>query len=390
MIWLWIAAALVSAAAAALIVQRAAAGARRKGGESRELAIYRRQMSELDDLAARGLLAETDKRAVRAETGRRLLAAAARGEAPLRAAPPLAILAVAALAPLAALAAYVGLGAPTFRDQPFARRLGAWESIATQAPDRLNPLQLAAIWRAISDHNPRDATPLRELAIYELDSDQPTEALQALQRAVAIAPGRADLWKLLGEVAVVRAQGDVGQVATDAFRHALALDPRSATAGYYLARARIAGGDVAGGLAQWRALEAGLAPADPRRASLAADIRAVATTGRLAPLRAPAQPGVTQPQIQAMVAGLAARLAAHPDDPAGWARLVRAYTVLGDARRRDAALAQARRRYAADPQELQALQAATEPPSSAGADGARSSPQSSLDGDGRAARVAPG
>ena len=62
-----------------------------------------------------------------------------------------------------------------------------------------------------------------------------------------------------------------------------------------------------------------------------------------------------------MVDGLAARLKANPDDPAGWVRLVRAYQVLGETDRRDAALAQARRRYAARPDVLSDLDAAMKP-----------------------------
>ena len=63
MIWLWIAAALVSAGLAALIVHRAArARGRRPAGENPALAVYRRQLAEIDDLADRGLLAEAERR----------------------------------------------------------------------------------------------------------------------------------------------------------------------------------------------------------------------------------------------------------------------------------------------------------------------------------------
>ena len=92
MIWFWIAAALISAGAAALIVQRAARATDGRGGENPSLTVYRRQMAELDELSARGLLAETDRRGVRAEAGRRLLAAAERVEAPLKTSRPLPIL----------------------------------------------------------------------------------------------------------------------------------------------------------------------------------------------------------------------------------------------------------------------------------------------------------
>jgi cytochrome c-type biogenesis protein CcmH len=63
-----------------------------------------------------------------------------------------------------------------------------------------------------------------------------------------------------------------------------------------------------------------------------------------------------------MVDGLAARLQAHPDDPQGWVRLVRAYTVLGDFSQRDTALSRARALYAGQPRVLSALTAATGKP----------------------------
>jgi cytochrome c-type biogenesis protein CcmH len=64
-----------------------------------------------------------------------------------------------------------------------------------------------------------------------------------------------------------------------------------------------------------------------------------------------------------MVDGLAAKLKANPDDPQGWTQLVKAYTVLGETDRRDAALAQARQRFASRPDVLTALADAARPPS---------------------------
>lgn len=47
-----------------------------------------------------------------------------------------------------------------------------------------------------------------------------------------------------------------------------------------------------------------------------------------------------------MVAGLAARLKTQPNDPESWQRLVRAYSVLGDADKAKAALADGRKAMA--------------------------------------------
>jgi cytochrome c-type biogenesis protein CcmH len=367
MIWLWIAAALVSAGLATLVVQRAARAAAAAGGENPALAVYRRQMAELDDLADRGLLADGERRAVRAETGRRLLAAAGREEPPPKAGRPGVVVAAAAAAPLLALIVYVVVGAPGFPDQPFAKRLAEWSHADLGA---LSWPQVAALMQANVKQHPGDAGRLQALAVAQLNAGQPLEAAQALQRATALAPRDAHLWELLGEVQASAANGEVGVDAQDAFRHALALDPNASAARYALARAKIAQGDVAGGLADWRALEATLAPEDPRRDGLAKEVAYVAAHGAL-PIEGAAESpagggagGVGPAQIQGMVDGLAARLKADPDDPDGWVRLVRAYGVLGETDRQSAALAQARQRYAGKPDVLAALAAATQPPAS--------------------------
>ncbi len=76
---------------------------------------------------------------------------------------------------------------------------------------------------------------------------------------------------------------------------------------------------------------------------------------RIAALRA--RSGGATPDIGAMVAGLAARLKANPDDPAGWQRLIRAYAVLGDKDKARAALADARKAAAGRGDRLATLDA---------------------------------
>ena len=67
--------------------------------------------------------------------------------------------------------------------------------------------------------------------------------------------------------------------------------------------------------------------------------------------------------VEGMVASLAAKLEAEPDDPEGWVRLVRSYAVLGDTAKRDATLTEAKARYAGKADVLKALDLAakTEP-----------------------------
>ncbi|HEX7760678.1 MAG TPA: c-type cytochrome biogenesis protein CcmI, partial [Caulobacteraceae bacterium] len=165
----------------------------------------------------------------------------------------------------------------------------------------------------------------------------------------------------------IQAGGAVDAQAEASFRRALALDPGNAVARYSLGRAKVVRGDIAGGLADWRTVLATLAANDPQRPGLEADIASVEKTGKPITLQAQAPPAPAQQagaaaMIHQMVDGLAARLKTNPDDPQGWVRLVRAYTVLGETGKRDAALAEARRRYAARPDVLSQLNAALAAP----------------------------
>jgi cytochrome c-type biogenesis protein CcmH len=113
-------------------------------------------------------------------------------------------------------------------------------------------------------------------------------------------------------------------------------------------------------VAQWRALLAELPVKDPRHEALKAAIAEAEAPSARAPI--PADPGGQAEMIRNMVAGLAARLEQTPDDAEGWVRLVRSYAVLGQADARDAALAKAKARYAAQPDVLAKLQAAAKTP----------------------------
>jgi cytochrome c-type biogenesis protein CcmH len=365
MIEFWIAAALLAAGAGALMLHRAARGRVTARAADPSLAVYHRALGEIDDLARQDLLADDERRAVRAEAARRLLAAAEHSPKPLTASgkPTVPLLAAGAVAVTAA-AIYLLIGAPGTPDQPFAARLADWRA----HPERYPPEALAAALGAIANQRPSDLEPLRRLAALDLSLGDADGAVHALRRAMAIAPGRADIPAMLGEVMVIRARGSVSPDARALFARALGSDPAQPAARYYLAQAKIADGDVAGGLEAWRGLLATLPAADPRRAQLIDAIAQVTKTGKLPSVVADNVPpqDVTN-AIRGMVDGLAARLQAHPDDPAGWVRLVRAYAVLGEAAQRDAALAAARTRYAGRPDILDALDvAARAAPSVAG------------------------
>ena len=362
MIAFWISAAGLSAAAGALIL-RGAARTSAAGASVTDFDAHKRQLAEIDRLAEGGLLGEAERKAARAEAGRRLLIAADTAEAwPEEGRAPRRIALIAAVvAPLAAVAAYVVVGSPGTPDQPYARRVAEWR--ATD-PVQLDPPRVAAVLESIAAQRPKDAEPLKHLAMARAASGDLAGAEQALRRAVRLAPARADLWTALGETFVAEAEGQIGPDARLAFREVLKIDPTSLSARYHLARGKIADGDVDAGLADWRAIAADLPEADPRHAAMVNEIDVVERAGGLpAPVAAPEETSQVQGMIAGMVEGLATRLKTSPDDPDGWVRLVRAYAVLGETAKRDAAMADATRRYAGQPKILAALrQAAQTPP----------------------------
>jgi len=165
------------------------------------------------------------------------------------------------------------------------------------------------------------------------------DAAKAYARAVTLAnrSGHPDagLDTLYGEALVAQANGEVGAEAEAAFRAALKLDPKEQAARYFIAQAQAARGDKAGALTILNELLAETPDKSPLHQTL---------IDRIALLTA--QGGGGAPDPKAMVAGLAARLKDNPDDAAGWQRLIRAYSVLGQRAEAQQALADARKTFA--------------------------------------------
>jgi len=385
MIVLWIAAAVFSALVSALIVFRAAraATAAEQPGEDPALAVYRRQLSEIDDLAERGLIPEDEHRSAHTEAARRLLSAADQaGPAPAQTAAPgpapntarWAVIAAALAVPLIAAALYLKVGSPGTPDQPFAARLAQWRSADLST---LSPQQLVALLSTAVAKYPNDPMPLYYLARAQAESGDLASAEHNLRKAIALAPSRADLWSMLGTVLSSQPNGESSPDTIKAFQQAHALDSSDPDADYFLARAKIAAGDIEGGLADWRALSASLKPDDPRKPVLDQEVAVVEKTRALPQVQQPEDAAAGQPGgqsagsgdqqafIKAMVDRLAARLQSQPDDPAGWARLIRAYAVLGDQPHEAAAMARAQTLFKDRPADLKTIQSAAGAPQGA-------------------------
>jgi cytochrome c-type biogenesis protein CcmH len=354
MIWFWSAAGLLLGAVLAVLL-RPLVRQPRGGGESGEtIAVFRRQLAELDADAAQGRLAPETADAARYEVARRLLLTAdieAAGAAPAAIGQAEtswrigAAVGVAAVLPAAAIAIYLWVGAP------FAIGGSARVDTALQAHEE-RELQAAA--DALAARTKADPGNLEDWLMLGRTLgalERFAEAREAYRRALALAPGRPELHAELGEILVLESQGVVTQAALAEFAKA-DKDPR---ARYYTAEAALQQGDTEKGIGLLHALLAE-APAEApwrqaivdRLAQIAPGMAPAVSAGPTAaapPVPAPPVPGPTArdvaaaqtmaPEAQAamirgMVARLAARLEQHPDDKEGWARLAHAYDVLGE------------------------------------------------------------
>jgi len=356
----WPAAAVLAAGAALLVLIFGARASRRAAavGEDPARTLYRRQIDDLDDLVERGLLQPDERESARAEAARRLLAEPAT-RAPETPGTRLWPLAVGGGAALAALGLYLWLGSPGMPDQPFKARMAEWRADATKAPGRLQPDEVAAMLRDVVKTRPGDPRPLEMLGRLDRQSGDAAAAARDYDRAAHLDPHNADLQVELG-LSLAEAAGAKGTPEAEAaLRRALAIDPGNFRALYFLGVLRAAAGDRMEAAGLWRRLAGRFPDSDGRKAQLLA-LAERAETGQPPPAdtTASAPSGGDQAAfIRSMVATLQARLNAQPDDPAGWARLVRSYRVLGDAGAEGKALSRARAVFANRPKDLAAIEA---------------------------------
>ena len=343
MIWFWIAAGLLILVALAALLRpliwRAGRGA--DEGEA-AVAMFRRQLADIDTELALGRLASDETAAARIEITRRMLAAADRDreEVDLAEANPTeaswrtgAAVGVAGVLPAAALAIYFAVGAPAAINPPAAAGTARGEGPHDMTELAAAADQLKARLEREPDHPEGWVLLGRTLASLERFG----ESREAYGRAIAFKPDEPQLHAELGEVFVLAAGGTVTPAAEAEFAKS-GNDPR---ARFYGAEAALQHGDVAKAKTALQALLAD-APADaPWRKAVAARLAEIApgeqpagtnagpTAQDIAAARS-MSPEERQAMIRSMVERLAARLEQHPDDKEGWARLAHAYEVLGD------------------------------------------------------------
>ncbi len=361
MIWFWGIAGLLIAVALTVLLRplmRARQGAADRG--ETVVALFRRELAQIDTDIAQGRLSPDEAGTARAELTRRMLTAADQEkrdrDLPAGSAAETtwrigAAVGIAGLLPAAGLAIYFAVGAPTAINQPAA---GA----AAGPHDRAELAAAADQLKARLQREPGHVEGWILLGRTFTSLERFSEAGDAYRRAIALAPDEPALHAEFGELLVLAANGTVTAEATAEFAKA-GNDPR---ARFYGAEAALQRGDRdaakaalsalladAPAEAPWRALVADrlaqIAPGDqPSGDRPSGATRAEPSAGPTAQDVAAAQsmsPQERQAMIHGMVGRLAARLEQNPNDKEGWTRLAHAYDVLGETDKAEAARARA-------------------------------------------------
>jgi cytochrome c-type biogenesis protein CcmH len=319
-----------------------------------DMAIYRDQLDEIARDVQRGVLNETEAESARLEIERRLLASQPRGEVKPagRGLPRAAVTVIAAVTgvavPALALALYLDLGSPTLPDEPLAGRQVEKKVLAedgsldlaktkamleerlAQAPDNVHGWFLLA----------RTDTALSDWA----------GANAAFDKVLTLSNRAPEMLEAYADSLITQAEGEVTPEAQSLLEEAAKANPDMFRTRYYLALAKAQHDDMAGALADWRAMVASAPPNAPwvstvNKVIAQAEQESGAAPANPAPVAAAPSEGQPPPEMQAMmklppserlnairgmVAGLAARLEQQPDDLEGWKRLARSYRVLGE------------------------------------------------------------
>lgn len=306
------------------------------------IAIFRRQLAQIDAEATQGRLSADEAAGVRVEITRRMLAAAdqqAQDPTP-NWSPDMswrigAMIGITALLPAAALAVYSAVGSP-------ATVVTGRATAAATAAGPHDPAELTAAadqLKARLQREPGHVDGWILLGRTFTSLGRFAEARYAYDRAIALAPDEPALHAELGELLVLSAGGKVSSEAEAEFAKA-GNDPR---ARFYGAEAALQRGDREAAKTALKALLADAPESAPWRKAVADRLAEIAprepsagqtaSPGPTAKDVATAQsmsPEQRQAMIHGMVERLAARLEQNPNDKEGWIRLAHAYDVLGE------------------------------------------------------------
>jgi cytochrome c-type biogenesis protein CcmH len=343
---IWVVFALMTGAAVLAVLWPLSRVPAKPAEERVEPQFYRDQIAEIERDAARGLISPAEAEAAKTEAARRLLRATAKagaladamGEPALRRRRAVSAIALSVV-PILALALYGTYCSPQLPAQPLSARIEA----------RQQQLDFASAVARVEAHlaaNPNDGRGWEVLAPVYLRAGRFEEAAKAYDAAIRLLGESAPRLTAYGEALVSAKDGVVPAEARAAFEKALALEPATAKASFYLAQAAEQDGDSEKARAHYAEIvarssaDAPWLPLIRERLAKLAGGEGAASVALL-----PAQD--RDAAIRGMVEGLAARLDANGGTAEEWSRLVRSYAVLGEREKARSTLDKARQAVAA-------------------------------------------
>ena len=353
---LWFVFALMTAAAVFAVLWPLGRG-NTSAREGSEVVVYKDQLAEVQRDAAAGMIGEKEAEAARVEISRRLLAASdAAAVAPSTSSLSLrravAVIALIGL-PLFAAGLYAKFGSPSLGDFPLAERSRA--AVATASMDKL-----VAQVETHLEKNPTDGRGWDVLAPVLARIGRYDDAVRAWRNSITYNGESASRRADLGEAMAAASGGVVTAEAKAEFDRAIALDPNEVKARYFTGLAAEQDGRKDDAVNIWRTMLAS-APADApwRPLVQGALVRVGVVAPKLSDDTIAAAKDMTEGDRNAMIRGmvdrLATRLKDNGNDVEGWLRLVRAYMLLGERDKAQAALIDARGAVGNDAARLQLL-----------------------------------
>ena len=390
----WItAAAIAIVIAATMIVALMRAKPEEEHPAAYDLRVYRDQLREVDRDLARGVIGAGDAERIRAEVGRRVLAADAQLQEATGGStqPRGATMALAAITGVAlvggTLALYPVLGQPGARDLPLKERIAASDDMRKSRPGQaeaeagLPPSppnkasdprfeELMEKLRSTVAERPDDLQGLQLLARNEAALGNYRQAYEAQLSVIRIKGGQATAQDhaSAAELMIFAAQGYVSPEAETQLRATLEKDPSNQPARYFTGLMMIQNDRADIAFRLWKPLLEESAPDAPWLPAIRNQIGDLALLAgeRYTPpeaASAPVMPGPSagdvanasemtaeerQQMLQGMVGQLAERLESEGGSPQEWARLVTSQATLGDRDAARAALEQARAAFPGD------------------------------------------
>ena len=290
---------------------------------------FRLVLAGIDADLVSGKLGAVEALAAKGELAREMLrleADAATAAKPRRELPRGTILLFLGAVVAVSLATYWMLGSPNLPSQPLAGR----PEVAAQNIDI--DAALVRIEERLKT-NPEDLRGWSVIAPVYLQTGRYPEAEHAYRRIIALGGANADVQTALAETLMIQADGSAAGEAMTLLQSAAASDPTNVLSRLYIAAELTRTGQFDDAVKAWDAALA-LSKGGEAWVTAANEGRAVAQNKGVAPAGAPA---MDSEAIAGMVSGLAARLDTQGGSIEEWTQLVRAYVVLGDLAKAQAA-----------------------------------------------------